>query len=230
MDEIDKIIQEQSKKLPNDVRQAIASADVSIKINAITKAHNLHIDQAGALEMAIMLVMIGLEHPSNFAANIVEEVGISELEANIITKEVNDKIFLPIRDSLMRMAEEMERESEDESRSMNSELRVEKEKQEEVKPVSGIQQIKPANQELDREKLLSEIEGHTNSVPENLPTEETDSFDTKAGLPMITGNQTLEKMPLPEDKLTKVVAMPTITTPPQQNPIKKIDPYREPIK
>lgn len=213
--ETQKLITEKYRQLPFDIKKAIVSSDYEKKLAEIYQKYQLHVDQAGSLELETTMVMLGIIHPADYVQNLVSNAGIPKEKATTIANEVNNKIFLPIRSSLMKMAEEMEKEAEEENKV---------EENSEVKPVSGIQQIKPANHDLDREQILKEIENHTNSIPENLPTEDT-------LLPMITGNQTLEKMPLPEDKFSKIVATPTITniTAPQTSPIKKIDPYREQI-
>ena len=69
-EETQKIVMEQMKNLPSDVREAILSVDYKIKLQEITKRQRLMIDQAGKLEMETTLVVIGLEPLADFVENI----------------------------------------------------------------------------------------------------------------------------------------------------------------
>ena len=47
--------------------------------------------------------MLGLLPSSKFANTVASEIGITVDEANLITEEINQEIFLPIRESLHQM-------------------------------------------------------------------------------------------------------------------------------
>ncbi len=102
-EETQKIIEEQMKKLPADVKEAIISVDYQTKLAEIAKRHRLLIDQTGKLEMETTLVMIGLEPLSDYIDNLQTELDIPITRAQEIAVNVNEAIFKPIRSSLEAM-------------------------------------------------------------------------------------------------------------------------------
>jgi len=103
--ETQKIIADQIKNLPKDVKEAIISVDYKTKLQEITKRQKLLIDQAGKLEMETTLVMIGLEPLTDFIGNIQRELGVLGTRAQEIAVDVSENIFKPIRASLKAMNE-----------------------------------------------------------------------------------------------------------------------------
>ncbi len=106
-DETQKIIAEQMKKLPEDVKQAIISVDYKTKLQEITKKQKLLIDQAAKLEMETTLVMIGLEPMTDYIDNLQREMELPPVRAKEVAMDVNELIFKPIRVSLQKMNEEL---------------------------------------------------------------------------------------------------------------------------
>jgi len=125
MNETQEIVREQFKKLPKNMQDAILSANLSENLKAISEKHHFRIDQAGTFETEVMLVMLGLERTDAFAKSIEREIEISKEVAEQITKDVNDQIFLPIRESLKQIQsqnndeEEEEEEDEEEENDVN---------------------------------------------------------------------------------------------------------------
>lgn len=87
-------------QLPADVRQAVLSADWEQKIQAIGEAHHLHIDQTGALGDLTLMTMLGMSVLTQYPARIAEELKVPQADAEAIAKEVNDGVFMPIRESM----------------------------------------------------------------------------------------------------------------------------------
>lgn len=131
--ETKEILKNQFKKLPKDIQDAILAVDLRSKMQFITKKNNLHIDQAEALENEAVFVMLGLEHPSNLVANIAKHVEVSGEKAEAIEEDLNREIFLKVRESLKKIFEERKGEGSS---------------------LLG----KAEEEELDREKILREIE------------------------------------------------------------------------
>ncbi|MDP3726088.1 MAG: hypothetical protein Q8R36_02730 [bacterium] len=98
-----KIIQEQFKVLPKDVQSAILAVDLRKKLQTITEKHRLHLDQAGVLETETLFIMLGLEHPKDYIANITRELHIDAEHAKKIAVDINEQIFRPIRESLKKI-------------------------------------------------------------------------------------------------------------------------------
>lgn len=103
--ETQKIIAEQMKIIPSDVRAAIIAPDYQNKIREIADKHNLPIEEAAKLEMETTLVMIGLEPLADYPVNLEKELGLSEIQANEITLDVGEAIFRPVESSLEAMNE-----------------------------------------------------------------------------------------------------------------------------
>lgn len=91
------------KGLPQDVKIALSADETSSTIQSIAKTHNLHIDIAGKLTDAVSAVFFGKLAPQNFVSEIQKTMSLDQESAITITKEVNEKIFLPIRESLKKI-------------------------------------------------------------------------------------------------------------------------------
>ncbi len=113
---MDQKLEEQIKtrfaELPEDVQKAIQSGDTEETLRQIGEAHQLHIDQIGALGDEVRLVMLGFADPDGFASALTEQAHISADEATKIANEVAEKIFVPIRKSMQAFMEERELDDE----------------------------------------------------------------------------------------------------------------------
>jgi hypothetical protein len=148
-EETQKIIEEQIKTLPDDVREAIISVDFKTKLQEITKRQRLLIDQAAKLEMETTLVMIGLEPLTDYVENLGREMEISIIRAKEVAMDVSENIFKPIRESLRKMNEDVENDEEFDGPNDNQKDRGEK-----SAPVQSTNQ----ESNLDRDQILNEIE------------------------------------------------------------------------
>ena len=100
---MDQELKKRYDSLPQDIRSAIDSADTYAKLQSIGKKHNLLIDKVGDLTTAVGNVMLGLLHPDDFVTEIETLLEITAQEAIEITTEVNIEIFVPLRESLMKI-------------------------------------------------------------------------------------------------------------------------------
>jgi hypothetical protein len=110
--ETQKIIDDQVKTLPADVKAAIISVDYKTKLQEITKRQRLLIDQAAKLEMETTLVMIGLEPLADYIKNLERELGIDSIRAKALAMDVSENIFKPIRESLKKINESLSEEDQ----------------------------------------------------------------------------------------------------------------------
>lgn len=110
--DIQQIIKDRMKVLPDEIKQVIKSTDFAIKFNVVADKHDLRLDQNGRLQTETILVMLGLETTDDFVRNIERELEISRNEAIAITMDINREIFNPIRSSLQKMQEEENTEPE----------------------------------------------------------------------------------------------------------------------
>jgi hypothetical protein len=91
------------EELPGDVKEAMSSVETTRIILDMQKKYAFHVDQTGSLSNEILLLSLGLTPPQKFSENIEKRMRISPDVAQKVTVEVNEKIFRPIRESLMRI-------------------------------------------------------------------------------------------------------------------------------
>lgn len=114
MNDVEQIVQKQWEALPENIQQAIRSAHVEQSINDIAKSRNLHVDKAGDLRTSVMLLLFGLVSTEEFIPQLIEDLGISRSEAEIIARDIDVRILSPIRDSLrdvQKMLQEADRKA-----------------------------------------------------------------------------------------------------------------------
>ncbi len=96
-------IKEKFKLLPEEVKEAYTSIETTETIIQIRDKYHLHIDQASALAEEMGLVMLGLSKPDEFIGTISARLHVTQMVATGITKDVNEKIFNPIKESLKQI-------------------------------------------------------------------------------------------------------------------------------
>lgn len=118
------------KELPEDVRGAMTSVNTVEILTALRVKYNLHIDQLGELSAEVGMLMIGETHPQEFVGKVEENLHVSREIALQIATEVNEKIFRPVRESLMllyKMKEKKEAEDKSTGEIPADEITVDKE-------------------------------------------------------------------------------------------------------
>ncbi|MFA5841518.1 MAG: hypothetical protein WC835_00970 [Candidatus Paceibacterota bacterium] len=91
------------RSLPKDVRDAITSADVDLKVTELAGKYRLHIDKAEELSDETGLVMLGLTKPQDYLKNLKQRLELPEDMARDLVTDVNEQIFKPIRESLKQI-------------------------------------------------------------------------------------------------------------------------------
>jgi len=224
--ETEKVIEEQLKKLPANIKQAIANIDMSSYLQELGTKYNLHIDQLGTLSTEIWLVMLGLETFEEFSGNLRKNVGLREGLTESITQDINQRIFLNIRAELQEIQESQKTATLDTDMTENL-------NREDV--LQGIEEPHKASTDTTLSQIAVPLKPPT-PPPSDLPIPET--APNKAPLVESMGVNILE------DKFNKMVHLPktvqTVTVPttepktpiPQSTPPApkgyRTDPYREP--
>jgi len=244
-----KIVIEQIKQLPSNVREAIISVDYKTKLQEITKRQRLLIDQAAKLEMETTLVMIGLEPLADYTENLQRELAVPIVRAKEIAMDVSENIFKSIRESLQTMNEKTEIEKEQISTDNSFATK------EEILP----RFTNSSEPSLNRDQILSEIENPATinggartmdftSAPVPTKTEQTKTTPTteieiRPTQEILLRPNTPEKPQKQPDILESKMTVPTITPTQTVNikpeiklpevekkrPSSGIDPYREVI-
>ncbi len=98
-----KMIKEKFDALPESIQELILSSNYQDTLIEIGKKYQLNVEQLGMLEQETTLVMMGLTPTQDFENELIRELKIEKIKGNQIVTEINEKIFLTIRDLLKLM-------------------------------------------------------------------------------------------------------------------------------
>lgn len=93
-------------------QQAIQSFDWATELVAIGKQYGLHIDEIEELQHETMMVLVGLVHGQDFTDHIITKLALAPTEATKIVEQVNERIFGPIHEFIVRGGPEKKELSE----------------------------------------------------------------------------------------------------------------------
>src|SRR5437660_1545756 len=96
------------KDLPDQIKELIININSQETLLEIGRRHGLHIDQLGELVDEATLVLFGLTKSSDFLNHIKDRLRVDGGMAQKITTDINNEIFLPIRESLQKLAGQKE--------------------------------------------------------------------------------------------------------------------------
>ena len=99
-------IQKKFDSLPEDIKSLVYSSDMLTTIQKIGQQYKLHIDQLDVLEAETADVMTGFTEPENFASSIAERLAIDKQTADKIAQDINDQLFVKIRESMKKTYEQ----------------------------------------------------------------------------------------------------------------------------
>lgn len=136
-------------KAPQPIQELIGNINTALEIATIGKNKKLHIDQIGKLAELNRNMLLGLIGPEDFLKELIA-IGISDADAKQIMTEINQKIFVPLREQMMKGA-------------VNAQKPVKP--TEPVKPIptsneSSFINPTPANPQLPRPITVSDIGEH----------------------------------------------------------------------
>lgn len=92
--------EEKLNSLPAEIKEALMSPEFGAKLDAIGDKHGMHIDQVGELANEIAAVMFGELKAGDFFNTIKKSLDLTDKEAEDLTHDVNEQIFLPLRTAL----------------------------------------------------------------------------------------------------------------------------------
>lgn len=108
--DIQQIIKDRYKELPEDIQQAIKNTNLAEKFMVIANKHSLRIDQNGSLQTETLLVMLGLEPSEDYVDNVQKALEVSRNEAQSIAEDVNKEILGSIRSTIQSIEEKQEKQ------------------------------------------------------------------------------------------------------------------------
>ena len=95
--------EQQYARLPDKLKGVVNDPSVNKKIREIGKAHQLHIDQVGAIAEEVSNVLFGEIKAAELVGRITEHANLSQLLGKKIAEEISLAIFQPIRDDLRKL-------------------------------------------------------------------------------------------------------------------------------
>jgi len=93
---------EKYASLPQELKTAMSSVESSDIIQAISKKHELQIDQMGELASETGFVLLGFTKPEEYIRNLKNRLQVDPKKAKEIALEVNSQIFSKVKESLKR--------------------------------------------------------------------------------------------------------------------------------
>lgn len=91
------------KSLPEDLQDAITSVESAQILSEIGKKFKLHLDQQSFLGDETGYVLLGVSDPMEFVSSLSIKLGIDRNTASQIVSEINEKIFVKIKESLRQI-------------------------------------------------------------------------------------------------------------------------------
>lgn len=212
-EETQKIIEDQMATLPPEIKTILADFDWATKANELGAKYQLHIDQIGALQTEILMVLIGIVPPDEFENEIKTHLNLPQEKIPQIVNDANEMIFKPVRQALVDIYDQVLTDEDVAEEGA-------------VAPTINTPVVNTATG-TDREALLAAIE--------NPPASPTMSVGTGTPTPT-TKPTTLETVRIPKQETDyslvkeavdlsadkKAIEHTDLTPPPA-----KIDPYRE---
>lgn len=99
-------IQKKFDALPSDIKTLVYGANMLSLIQNLGQKYQLHVDQLGTLEAETADVMSGFSDPKDFVSNIKESLKIDDTKATGIAKDINEQLFVKIRESMKKVYEQ----------------------------------------------------------------------------------------------------------------------------
>lgn len=91
------------ESLPDDLKEALMGVSTADALYDIGRKANLNVEKIGALAEEVGLIILGFTPSANFISDLKTALGVNEEKASEIAGQVNERVFLPIRESLKRL-------------------------------------------------------------------------------------------------------------------------------
>ncbi len=95
------ILENRLRYLPEITGQAIGSIDWATRIITIGHNYGLHVDEMEDFQAVVLKSMIGLISPENFETELINALALSPATTEKIITELNVAVFEPIHDYVM---------------------------------------------------------------------------------------------------------------------------------
>lgn len=88
--------------LPLPIQKFFEQRKLGETAHILMERYALHVDQGAILERELMLLLLGLENPEQFAEALYAELPISKQTVQDIIADVNAQIFVPLREEMRK--------------------------------------------------------------------------------------------------------------------------------
>ncbi len=97
------MIKERFDALPKMIQEAILSSGYENSLIEIGKKYQLNVEQMGTLELETTLTMMGITATKDFEVELTRELKFDKIKGAQIVTDINEKVFLTIRELLKIM-------------------------------------------------------------------------------------------------------------------------------
>lgn len=211
------MIKERFDALPKMIQEVILSTNYEETLLEIGKKYNLNVEQLGILERETTLVMMGLTPTKDFETELTRELNVDKIKGFQIVKDINEKVFLKIRELLKLMNTPAGEEPSLEQ--------TEAEKEHDIFKSAGIE-IVPEKLEINsplEEYSTHKVEGGGESIPAKATPQEGNVH------PILTQKLSgfVKNNVVETDHSLENITKETKTDSVKADVPKKVDPYRE---
>jgi len=114
-------------KLPQDLRETMFSVETADKIGEVAKKNNLNNDQTWWFSHTVGMILLGETKITNFVETLQKRCKLEETKARQLARDINEIIFLPVKESLKKIHQipEWPRENKEETDHQTNEPRLE---------------------------------------------------------------------------------------------------------
>jgi len=102
-------------QLPQDIQDMFFTVETADKVREVSLSNRLTDIQIWHFSYIVGLILLGELHIAEFVKTIQKDCGLAEEPARQLARDINQKIFLPLKDSLKKIHNipEWPRENED---------------------------------------------------------------------------------------------------------------------
>lgn len=93
----------QFERLPDGLKSVLGSVDSAKKVVDIGRKYSLHMDKLGELGAETGMVILGFTHPGQFLSRLTRRLDLPEEKVRPIAQEINNEVFLKIREALKQI-------------------------------------------------------------------------------------------------------------------------------
>lgn len=93
------------EQLPPAVQEVVVSPETVDFIDQMGEKYTLHIDDQGVFAKQLGLMLMGLRSPEEFSQLLRNKAGLPEETVRSLVREVNEKIFIPLRNKMEESGE-----------------------------------------------------------------------------------------------------------------------------